>query len=284
MISKQPGKFISVFIMMFFLALADISAEVQPVLERRISLDFRQSPLHTVLREIERTGAFTFSYNSRLIPKDSLVTIQADGQTVANVLKSLFQDKYQFSETNNFLIIALRPGSLKIITTDVISDQQSYSISGLVVDEISGKRLMNVSVYEKRLLAATLTDEFGFFKLKCRTGSNAAITLTASKLQYRDTAVNFLQPLAVSDRNPPAVNTYDARNPTGIEKQGLDNPNYTSSGFIKSYYGKTPRSIIAAAGAGYDLGHGLETNISYDTYLGQDMNLATFGISYKFRL
>lgn len=65
---------------------------------------------------------------------------------------------------------------------------------------------------------------------------------------------------------------------------GLSNPNYTTSGNQKSYYAKTPRSFIAAAGAGYDLGNGLEANISYDGYLRQNMQLVTFRLAYKFKL
>jgi hypothetical protein len=70
---------------------------------------------------------------------------------------------------------------------------------------------------------------------------------------------------------------------------GLNNPNYTTSinanrGVEKSYYGKTPRSIIAAGGAGYDFGNGLESSVSYDAYLGQAMQPITFRLAYKFKL
>jgi len=221
MIYNQILKIAAVLVAVLLFTNTLSNAQTQQIQERKISIDLKKSPIQTVLREIEKDGAFVFSYNTTLIPRDSLVTIKVDGLTVADALKMLFQDKYQFTENKNFLVITAAPRYLKIITTDVTSDQQNYSISGLIVDEVSGERLANVSVYEKQLLAATLTDEHGYFKLKFKSGNAKALAVTASKIQYKDAVVNFLQTVSVSDRIRASDYQRAAENSMGIEKEGL---------------------------------------------------------------
>ena len=89
---------------------------------------------------------------------------------------------------------------LSFINTDITTDNNNYSISGIVVDEKTGERLMNTSVYEKEQLVSTLTDEHGYFKLKLRSASLDQVRLTASKFSYRDTSLNFLNAVVISNR------------------------------------------------------------------------------------
>lgn len=221
MIYKQLIVLKGVVVAFFLLVTVGNQVKAQQILERRVSLDIRQKPLGFVFKQMEKAGGFVFSYNTNLIPTDSLTTIKVDGIAVADALEMLFHHKYEFSENKNFLVITSPLRSLKIITTDITSDKQNYSVSGLIVDGVTGIRLMNVSVYEKRLLVATLTDEHGYFKLKFKTGDPKALTITASKLQYKDASVNFLQSVSITDRFQSTVYKNAAENSSGIEKEGL---------------------------------------------------------------
>jgi len=221
MIYKQFIRLKVVLIVIFLWNTGGNLVKAQQILERRVSLDIRQKPLGFVFKQMEKAGGFVFSYNTNLIPTDSLTTIKVDGIAVADALEMLFHHKYEFSENKNFLVITSPLRSLNIITTDITSDKQTYSISGLIVDGVTGIRLMNVSVYEKRLLVATLTDEHGYFKLKFKTGDPKALTITASKLQFKDASVNFLQSVAITDRAQSADYKTAAENSAGIEKEGL---------------------------------------------------------------
>jgi len=221
MIYKQCIRLKVVLIVIFLGNTGGNLVKAQQILERRVRLDIRQKPLGFVFKQLEKAGGFVFSYNTNLIPTDSLTTIKVEGIAVADALEMLFHHKYEFSENKNFLVITSPLRSLKIITTDITSDKQNYSISGLIVDGVTGIRLMNVSVYEKRLLAATLTDEHGYFKLKFKTGDPKALTITASKLQFKDASVNFLQPVSIKDRIQSADYNTAAQNSSGIEKEGL---------------------------------------------------------------
>jgi hypothetical protein len=220
MILKQNIKFV-VVVFSVLASITSIHAGAQPILGKKININLQQSPIQTVFREMEKKGNFVFSYNTTLIPRDSLVSLKATELSVLDALKMLFQNKYQYLENKNFLVITPSLRTLQIITKDVTADENTYAISGVIVDEVSGERLMNVSVYEKQSLAATLSDEHGYFKLKIKTGNSKALAITASKIQYKDAVVNFLQTVAVSDRSRKADYQRAAENSMGVEKEGL---------------------------------------------------------------
>ena len=58
-------------------------------LEKRISVDLNQVKLKNALPKIGESGGFQFSYNSEIIPGDSLVTIHAKDQKVKKILQDL---------------------------------------------------------------------------------------------------------------------------------------------------------------------------------------------------
>jgi len=170
------------------------------ILDKKITVDFTRARLAEVLNDIGRKGSFYFSYNGRWVPKDSVVSIKAISQPISWVLKELFGDKYEYEEQNNYLIISAALPPLSLINTDITNDNNSYSISGIVVDQRSGERLMNASIYDKQNLAATLSDEHGYFKLKVRVRNPGALRITASKILYKEISMNFLQPVAINNR------------------------------------------------------------------------------------
>ena len=172
----------------------------QSLLSKPISISVKQKRLADVLTEISKKGSFYFSYNGKLLPKDSLVNIEANERPVGEILDQLFNGRYELEERNNYMIITATLQRLALINQDLTAEENFYSVSGIVIDERTGERLMNASVYEKHLLAATLTDDHGYFRLKFRADDADQISLTASKLLYKDTTVNFLHPVKVSSR------------------------------------------------------------------------------------
>jgi outer membrane protein W len=175
--------------------------QAQGLLNKRISINFNRARLADALHQIGKQGQFYFAYNGRLLPQDSLVTLAANNQTVSGIMVMLFHGKYEFKELNDHIIIDINLPNLALQNTDITNDNNTYSISGLVVDERTGERLMNASVYVKQQLISVLTDEHGYFKLKFRADNPGQISLTASKLAYKDTSINFLQSVSISSRS-----------------------------------------------------------------------------------
>ncbi|WP_175470627.1 carboxypeptidase-like regulatory domain-containing protein [Pedobacter hartonius] len=191
------------------------------MLNKRITVSLNHVRLADALKRIGDEGRFYFSYSGRLLPKDSLVTVTAEHQPLSMVLEQLFHGKYAFEEKRNYLIISAVLPHLSLINTDITNNNNTYSISGIVVDELTGERLMNASVYSKEQLAATLTDEHGYFKLKFRTGDPGMLTITASKLSYKDVSLNFLRSVSVVSRTRIQEYKEAAENSKGVERDAF---------------------------------------------------------------
>lgn len=142
---------------------------------REISITVQQQPLGQVLLAIAHKAEFYFSYDSHLIPADSLVSVTASHQSVSSILHQLLGERFTYHETGSFVI--LRP--------QVMAHERWYSLSGRITDSISGAPLAGVSVYETRQLTSVLTDAQGYFKLRLKE-KGAAATIFISKDAYKD--------------------------------------------------------------------------------------------------
>ncbi|MFD2288913.1 hypothetical protein GJU39_21660 [Pedobacter petrophilus] len=180
-------------------------------MEKPVSIAATDQRLSTVLTNISRQGGFHFSYSGKNFPKDSLVTFIANNQAVSKILKQLLNNRYEFEERRNYIIITPALQRLSFINTDVNSDNNTYSISGVIVNETTGERLMNTSVYEKEQLVSTMSDEHGYFKLKLRSGSLNQVRIIASKYAYRDTSLNFLNTVVIANRTRARVFQHDTK-------------------------------------------------------------------------
>lgn len=145
------------------------------ILERRISVDFQDILLKNALEEIARQGEFQWSYNAGILPKGKIVTLRASNWTVRETLYALLGEGYEFKSSGNYLILKKRR-------------QPADELSGYVTDPQTGQRLANATVYDRRTLRATTTDENGYYRLK-KTGRKAEVVV--SKLGYRDTVLQI---------------------------------------------------------------------------------------------
>ncbi|HEX2533951.1 MAG TPA: hypothetical protein VHK69_09465 [Chitinophagaceae bacterium] len=174
----------TLFLVLFFPA----AAKAQGHLSKVVPVDVRNQPLDQVLEILSNRGNFYFSYNSNIIRRDSLVTLQSGGRTVRQVLDILFPDHYEFRETGNYIIIRRLPVQLTLVTKKAETNNRIYTVSGYVLDDATGERIYNASIYEKRLLLSAMTDTAGFFRLRMKSKVTTA-ALTVSKEFYQDTTV-----------------------------------------------------------------------------------------------
>jgi len=167
-----------------------LSLHSQSVLDRQLTVEFRQQRLDKALEILSHSGNFYFSYNSTLLRRDSLITLSAQNKTVRQILDLLFRGSIEYKENGNYIILRKAPPKLSetIIRTDPADNR--YIVSGVILDENTGETISQASVYDKRGVIATLTNEDGSFtvRLKNRPGPAA---LTVSKEFYEDTTVKI---------------------------------------------------------------------------------------------
>ena len=84
---QQMKKIVGV---VFFLLAITVSCVGQNILSKNISLDINRQRLDNVLEILSNKGDFYFSYNSKIVRKDSLVSLTARNKTVGEILSLLF--------------------------------------------------------------------------------------------------------------------------------------------------------------------------------------------------
>lgn len=187
---------------LLFFTLFSLPSFAQNYLSTLVSIEAKEERLDSLLTEIGRLGGFYFSYSSDALPKDSLVTLSAKQESIEKILNQLLKGDYEYMEAPNYVVLRLAPNRLQLVSEDNHEYGKINTITGYVIDDVTGERIAYASVYEKRLLLSTLTDKNGYFQIKVKNPVNS-LSLTVSKEYYRDTTVVLLAPVLIGeeDRN-----------------------------------------------------------------------------------
>ena len=179
----------------------------QNILNKKISINVSQKRLPEVLQVISREGDFYFSYDSRIVNKDTIISLHMNA-TVQDVLNKVFAGAMDFIENGNYLILRKR-----IVIAPPATSVNTYFIRGVVKDANTGMGVYEASVYEKTRLTTTLTGNDGSFVLKLKTRSSSPM-ISVSKQNYYDTGMHVSLP---SKENIVVIlqNKYDALTDSG---------------------------------------------------------------------
>lgn len=171
------------------LLVSGFTSAAQSLLEKNITIEVSNQQLGNVLEILSNRGDFYFSYNSKILRKDSLVSLKIRNRPVKQVLGMLFNKTYEFVESGNYVIIRKVPIRMTMVTQESASEEKIYSIGGYVYDEQTGAVISDASVYEKSQLASALTNDTGYFRLKLKSSKASTATLYISKDLYADTSI-----------------------------------------------------------------------------------------------
>ena len=175
-------------ITLVMIALSTWSASAQSILDKNISLEINQQRLENVLEIVSNKGNFYFSYNSNIIRPDSLVSLSMINKPIREVLLALFGDGYEFRESGNYIILRRAPIKLRLVTNQAVSENKFYTVSGYVIDDQTGEKVSDASIYEKLRLSYASTNSQGYFKIRLKSKYKTA-AITVSKQFYEDTTV-----------------------------------------------------------------------------------------------
>ncbi|MGZ8557012.1 MAG: STN and carboxypeptidase regulatory-like domain-containing protein [Chitinophagaceae bacterium] len=160
----------------------------QSILDRRVSFNANRQRIDDVLAIISNNANFSFSYNSNILKRDSLVSLSVTNKTVRQVLNQLFNGSYEYKVSGNYVILRRVSVQLTTVTKSSPAKENIYTLSGYVVNSETGERVADVSIYEMEHLTSTLTDANGNFALKLKDKYKTS-SLSVSKDAYEDTTV-----------------------------------------------------------------------------------------------
>jgi len=155
-----------------------------PILERKISIIANNEKIPSLLTRIGQEAGFSFSYNSAIISADESVTLNVKEKSVREILNEIFHGSMNYKEKSNYLIITKAPVSVAKNNVVVII------LNGYVENSASGEKIVQASVYDKNTAASTVTDEYGYFKMKLEKKTDS-LAIWISKKNFFDTLVTI---------------------------------------------------------------------------------------------
>lgn len=149
-----------------------IPAGSQGILDRRVSIQLRDVPLDNALSKLEKSAQVKFSYNSRMLQLSQTVSVQANNETLSDVLNNMLKPlNIKYMQVSNRIVLRKEAnkqlGSVEESAPlkDLKPTKPAISISGVVKDE-KGVALVGVSVMVKGTTLGTATDLDGRFNLE----------------------------------------------------------------------------------------------------------------------
>ncbi|NML20916.1 hypothetical protein HHL16_08525 [Pseudoflavitalea sp. G-6-1-2] len=189
-ITNVNNKGLRAFFTILSFLLSFTAVKAQTPLNRIVSLEISRQQLGHTLEILSNKGDFFFSYNSRIVKRDSLVSLSERNRSVNYVLDLLFNAGYEFKESGNYIIIRKKPIQVPLVTTQAASEESQYYVTGYIIDDQTGERVVNASVFEKDQLAYAATNSDGYFKLRLKSKYKQA-SITVSKQYYEDTTITI---------------------------------------------------------------------------------------------
>lgn len=148
-----------------------------PPLERIVSIAFQNKRTDEALKEISQQAGFTFSYSKNAFDAQQTISFTFKSKTVREILEIIFEGKVKYKQKNNYIILTKA------------SKDDGIVVSGYVVDEATGQKLKEVSIYDPISLQSTVTDEFGYFQLEVKKPSKEEMQLAIKRNNYADTTI-----------------------------------------------------------------------------------------------
>ncbi|MBO6169378.1 MAG: TonB-dependent receptor [Bacteroidales bacterium] len=153
--------------------------------ERKITGRWQNTPLRTVLQDLEKQSGFTFAYRSAEIDLDRKVTEEAKGEDILALLSRMLAPQQLTARIEDKHIVLLRAKPEEQKKNDVPAAPKR-TFSGTVVSTTDRTPLAGVTVYVKDTSNGTLTDLDGRYTL---TVPGDTKEITFSMLGYLDKVV-----------------------------------------------------------------------------------------------
>jgi TonB-linked SusC/RagA family outer membrane protein len=141
----------------------------------KLTLKLEDVKISDALKEIENQSEFFFLYSPKLVDVERKVNIDAEKESIKDILSNIFDDKVKFVVYDRQII--LTPND----TTSLSAVMQQLKVTGIVTDASTGDALPGVNVVVKGTTIGAITDINGSYALNVTT---ASATLQFSFIGY----------------------------------------------------------------------------------------------------
>ncbi|HKJ78109.1 MAG TPA: carboxypeptidase-like regulatory domain-containing protein [Prolixibacteraceae bacterium] len=220
------------------------------VLERRVSINAENLPIHSILEQVSWQTRVYFSYDASQVNTEKTHTLQIIEKSLYYVLHELFNEKeYKLTELENQIIITKRdsfPTGLQVVKNDT-AEVKYFFLSAKIIDDKKQEPISyaSVSVFNKPI--GTISNSDGDFLLKLHPKSirdtvvvscmgYAQIVMPA--YQLLDEEIIAMKPISVKIREVKVTSTTPEKLLTNI-RENIKN-NYTdNTRLMAAFYRET---------------------------------------------
>jgi hypothetical protein len=152
-----------------------------PLLERPITLRLNSEKISVVLDNIAKQGGFSFSYNSDIFDVNNRGDITVINKPVREVLNLIFRGTINYKVRGNYIILQ---------KNNQEEQKKSVVLSGYIIDNQTDKPLGKVTIYDRKNLSSTVSNQYGFYRIKLYI-SDLPVKLTISKADYEKYSITI---------------------------------------------------------------------------------------------
>ena len=150
-----------------------------------LNLKIKNKTVRDVFTEIETNSEYIFLYNRDTLDPERIVSINAEDQTIDEVLDKLFEGTSNIYKVAGRQVYISKAKEQKVSTREI--QQQKNQITGKVTEE-SGEPVIGANVVEKGTTNGTVTDINGNFSLE--TDENASLQISYIGYLSQDIAID----------------------------------------------------------------------------------------------
>ena len=167
--------FLCVFILVGSLP---VLAQQVPILERQVSIQAQDERLDIFLKRLSQESGCVFSYSASSLDVSRSVSFEFEQQTTREILETVFDGNIKMKQKGVYVILTPAPS----VSKEVV-------IRGYIVDETSGSRIGNATVYNPVTLRSVTTDQYGYFEYVVKKPTADDYKLIVKKVDYTDTVL-----------------------------------------------------------------------------------------------
>ncbi len=139
----------------------------------KLTLKLENTKIADALREIENQSEFYFLYSPKLIDVERTVNINADNETIKDILGGIFDDEVKFAAYDRQIILTPNEAS----SSSLVEVLQQGQVTGKITDASTGEAMPGVNIQVKGTTFGTITDAEGKYSLSV-TDRNATMVFS----------------------------------------------------------------------------------------------------------
>ncbi|MEM9921972.1 MAG: TonB-dependent receptor, partial [Bacteroidota bacterium] len=132
----------------------------QKQLELRLDFEVQEVKIEEAVRKLDQTSGIRFAFSSDIFPTDRRISLSMQNASIKSILTQILKNTdVQYKLVGNQIVLYFKP-----------RPPAKYTISGYIMDAVSGEKLISANVYEADSRRGASSNIYGFYSLTLEEG------------------------------------------------------------------------------------------------------------------